>query len=78
MYREQIDARNIELHDLVIKLKDLLSTKLGEDVEITISIATWENAKKIKTFFSMSGCQSIVNKKDEYYIIEVTGNPCCV
>lgn len=73
-----IDARNLELKELFMKLKEILESELGKDVFIEILINTFTDIKKIKSFVSMSGCQTDAEKKDGYYIVRVTGTPCCV
>jgi hypothetical protein len=75
---ERIDARNIALKELFITLREILESKRGKDVFIEILIDTNSNAKKIKSFVAFSGCQSAINKKDGYFIIQITGIPCCV
>lgn len=73
-----IDARNRELKELFVKLKEILESKVGTDVFIEILIDPFTDVKKIKSFVSMSGCRTDVEEKGEYYIVRLTGTPCCV
>ena len=73
-----IDARKLDQKELFARLKDLLSSnrECGE-LSIEILVGTLAEANKIKAFASMSGCQAGVEKRDDYYIINLNGNPCC-
>lgn len=73
-----IDARELESHELFRKLKDILTSKVGTDVFIEILFDTRPAAKKVRAFISMTGCQTELEEKEEYYVLRVTGSPCCV
>ncbi len=73
----KIDARDLDLQELFIKLKEVLASKLGCDVNIEILINTLADTKKITAFVSMAGCRTEIDKKDNYYIMHVKGTPCC-
>jgi hypothetical protein len=72
-----IDARDLELHDLLNKLKEILASSRGCDVDIEILVNSTTDTKKITAFVSMSGCSTDIDKKNNYYIIHVKGNICC-
>ncbi len=72
-----IDARNLELHDLLTEFKDALSSNRGCAVDIEVLASTENHAKKVAAFASMSGCSTKIDKKNNYYIIHVKGNVCC-
>lgn len=73
-----IDARELDLKELFQKLKQILASKLGEDVFIEILIQNQRDVKKIQSFAALSGCQTSVEKKEGYFIVQITGSPCCV
>jgi hypothetical protein len=73
----QIDGRALDIQDLLTRLKDILSSKRGSDVNIEIFSSSRDDVKKIKSFVAFSGCQTTVEAKEEYYIIRITGSPCC-
>ena len=72
-----IDARTLEHQELVLKIREILAAKHGCEVNIEILISTMAEVKKIKAFVTMSGCNAEVDKKDDSYIMHVTGAPCC-
>lgn len=74
----QIDGRQMDHVDLFRKLKEILDAGRGEEeVAMDVLVNTAEDAKKVKTFVSMSGCGTEIDKKDNFYIIHVKGFPCC-
>jgi hypothetical protein len=74
----KIDARALDLRELFQTLKEVLATKLGEDVFIEILIQKQSDVKKIQSFAALSGCQTSVEGKEGYFIVRITGSPCCV
>ncbi|MCK5504140.1 MAG: hypothetical protein KAJ10_03210 [Thermodesulfovibrionia bacterium] len=78
IYDAQLDTKELELKELFIELKDILTSKLGKEVSIRICVYSQSEAAKIKAFITMSGCQIKVDKKEGCYILHITGCPCCV
>ncbi len=76
-YDAELDANNETLESIFLKLKEILSSKYGSEVSIKVLTNSQADAKKVKAFVTMSGCQTNVDKKDECYIIHITGSPCC-
>lgn len=74
----RVDARELDSQELFLKLNDILSSKWGKDVFIEILIDTFTATKKVKAYISMTGCKTEIEKKEGYYIVRVTGTPCCV
>ncbi len=72
-----IDARSIDSQELLIRLKEILASNRGCNVDIEILFNTLDETKKINAFISMSGCRTEVEKKDECYIMHVRDIPCC-
>lgn len=72
-----IDARNEEVQDLLKKLKEVLASTHGADMEINIFVKNASDAKQVKGFVTMSGGKTKIDKKDTFYIIHVKGNVCC-
>jgi len=73
-----IDARAIDLKELLRKLKDILTTKISCEVDIEIIFTLEADIQKVKTFVEMSGCKAEVAKNDKSYIMHIKGSPCCV
>ena len=73
----QIDARKQGPQDLMTELKGILASKHGCNVSIDIILDTTDDAQRITSFVSMSGCKTEIDKKENYYIMHVTGIPCC-
>ena len=76
-YDAELDVNTQSLESIFLKLKEILSSKLGSEVSIKVLTNSQAEAKKVQAFVSMSGCQTAVDKKDECYIIHITGSPCC-
>lgn len=72
-----IDARNDEVQVLLKKLKDVLASAHGADIEIDILVKNASDANRVKAFITMSGGRTEIDKKDNYYIIHVKGYLCC-
>jgi hypothetical protein len=72
-----IDARSLDVQEVLSKLKELLSSACGREVDIEITINSLSEAAKVKAFATMSGCRTEVAKKGECYIIYIKGIPCC-
>jgi len=72
-----IDARNDNLQDLLKRLKDIMASTRGSDMEIDILVTNGSDAKKVQGFVTMSGGTAEIDKKDNFYIIHVKGNVCC-
>ncbi len=76
-YDAELDANNETLESILLKLKEILSSKYGSEVSIRVRTNSQADANKVKAFVSMSGCQTNIDKNNECYIIHITGSPCC-
>jgi len=74
----EIDARDIELRELFVKLKEIMCSSCGQEVEIAILVKTYNDSKRLSTFALMSGCKTSIEKKDEYCVVRISGYACCV
>ncbi len=75
-----LDAREFEhSSDLFRKLKELLAMQCGGEVLVEVVLNTYDVAKKVKAFASMSGCNTSIDidKEKDYYVVRITGTPCC-
>ncbi len=72
-----VDARTIDTRELLLQMRDILADKCGQDVSIEVFLSGEGDTRRLKAFVSMSGCQTIVEKKEGYYIVRITGNVCC-
>lgn len=61
----------------MMELKGILASKHGCNVSIEIMLNTADDVGKFTSFAAMSGCKTEIDKKDGYYIMHVTGIPCC-
>jgi len=73
-----IDAREFEGTSLFIKLKEVLASYCGKDVFIEILLNSLQDAKRVMTFASMSGCKSEIGEKEGYYTVTISGTVCCI
>lgn len=73
-----IDARAIDIKEILRKLKDILAANVSCEVDIEIVFDLEADIQKAKSFVVMSGCKAEVAKKGESYIMHITGGPCCV
>jgi hypothetical protein len=73
-----LDARDIELRELFVKLREIMCTSCGKDVAVDVLIKSYTDSRKVVAFASMSGCRTSVEKKEEYCIVHISGNACCV
>jgi hypothetical protein len=73
-----IDARGLDPKELFQTLKEILASKLGEEVFIEILIQKQSDVKKIQSFAALSGCQTSAEEKEGFFIVRITGSPCCV
>ena len=72
-----IDAREIELFDLFLQLKDMFAAQCGFEVDLDILVENLNDSKKVSTFAAMSGCQTETLKRDGFYLVRITGSICC-
>jgi hypothetical protein len=72
-----IDAREIELFDLFLQLKEMFAAQCGLEVDLDILVGTLRDSKKVSAFAAMSGCQTETLKRDDFYLVRITGSICC-
>jgi hypothetical protein len=72
-----IDAREIELRELFLKLKDLLGCSMNNEVSFEVFVRDAGDSKKVVAFASMSGCTTAISRKNDYYVVSITGFVCC-
>ncbi len=74
----QIDARKLGEQELLARLKEIFSSSREcGDIALEILVNTEAEANRIKAFASMSGCRAGIDKKGDFIIIHLKGNPCC-
>jgi hypothetical protein len=73
-----IDARDMALRELFVKLREIMYASCGKDVAVDILIKSYTDAGKVTSFASMSGCRTSIEKKGEYCIVHISGHACCV
>lgn len=74
----EIDAREIGLSELFVELRELMCSSCGKEVDIDILVKGYSDSRKLSTFALMSGCRTNIEKKEEYYIVRISGHACCV
>lgn len=72
-----IDAREIELMDLLLQLKEILAAQCNLEVSIDVVVRNFPDSKKVSTFAAMSGCQTETLETDGCYLVRISGNVCC-
>ncbi|RPI36354.1 MAG: hypothetical protein EHM54_05925 [Nitrospiraceae bacterium] len=73
-----IDAREIGLKELFIRLREFMRSRCGQDIAVDVLVESYSDSMKVTAFASLSGCQTSTEKKAEYYIVHVSGIACCV
>lgn len=74
-----IDAREIGLHEILTKLKQIFEEYREKEIDIKILIKTQSDGKRIKAFAAMSGYNANVEVKNGYFSTHITGISCgCV
>ncbi len=74
----RIDARELDTQDLLKQLKERLSSACGKSISIEVLLNSDAAVRKVKAFVEMSGCTAAaIDKKDDYYIMQLRGLPCC-
>jgi hypothetical protein len=72
-----LDARTIDMRELFAQMRDLLADHVGQEVSVEVFLSGERDTKRLRAFVSMSGCQTIVEQKEGYYIVHITGSVCC-
>lgn len=72
-----IDAREIELLDLLLQLRELFAAQCGLEVNVDVLVGDFRNSKKVSAFAAMSGCQTETVERDGCYLVRITGSICC-
>jgi len=72
------DGRNIEVREVLLRLKEALTSCIGEEVSIDILLKELDDVRRVKAFASMSGCVTAIEGRDGYYLLRIRGNVCCV
>ena len=73
-----IDAREIELQELFVKLREIMCTSSGEEVMVDVLITDCSASRKVTSFASMSGYRTSVENKGEHCVVHISGYACCV
>lgn len=72
-----IDAREIELLDLLRELKELFHAQCNLEVNVDVLVSDFRDSRKVSTFAAMSGCQTEILETDGCYLVRISGNICC-
>jgi hypothetical protein len=72
-----LDARTLDTKELLLRMRDLLADRVGQEVAVEVFLSGEKEMKRLKAFVSMSGCQTITVQKEGYYIVRITGSVCC-
>jgi hypothetical protein len=73
----QLDARDLDSKELFLRLRDILASKRGSEVDLEVMIRTAGETTKVKAFVTMSGCRTEIEKSEDCYIMHISGSPCC-
>jgi len=74
----EIDGRETELQELFVKLKEIMCSSCGKEVDVDILVKSGSDSRKVNAFASMSGCRTRIEKKEGHYIVHISGYACCV
>ncbi len=72
-----VDARTLDSRELMLRMRDLLANHCGREVSVEVFLAGERDTKRLRAFVSMSGCQTVVEEKEGYYVVRITGSVCC-
>jgi hypothetical protein len=72
-----IDARSLDLKELLLRMREVLSDRVGQEVSVEVLLNTSDETKKLRAFVSMSGCSTTVERKEDYYVVNIKGSVCC-
>jgi hypothetical protein len=72
-----VDGRTLDLKELLLRMREVLADHVGHEVSVEVLLSGPAETKRLRAFVSMSGCQTTVEKKEDYYIVHITGSVCC-
>ena len=72
-----VDARTLDSKELLLRMRDVLADHCGREVSVEVFLSGERDTKRLRAFVSMSGCQTVVEQKEGYYIVRITGSVCC-
>jgi hypothetical protein len=73
---EVIDGREMRIEDVLIKLRNFLNSRCSLDESVEVLVRTREDAKKVKGFAAMSGCETKFKQQGGYCSMLVSGGSC--
>ena len=73
-----IDAREIELQELFLNLKEMICSSCVKEVAVDVLVKSGSDSRKVNAFASMSGYRTSIEKKEGYYVVHISGYACCV
>ena len=73
-----IDAREIELQELFVRLREIMCNSSGKEVMVDVLISDDSDCRKVTSFASMSGYRTTVENKEEHCVVRISGYACCV
>jgi len=72
----QIDTRGLKHPEPLKKIKDVVSSMCTNYVDVEVLVDTCEYGRTVKGFAEMTGCETEVEKKDDYCIVRIKGGSC--
>lgn len=73
-----IDAREIELQDLLVKLREIMYESLGKEIMVDVLLKDDSDCRKVTSFAALSGLRTSVEKNGEARLVRISGSACCV
>lgn len=70
------DARGKKHPEPLKEIREYVTSNCRGPIDFKILVDSHEYAKTISAFSEMSKCQTDVEKKDNHYVISVTGDSC--
>lgn len=71
-----IDGREMQIEDVLKKLRDFLGSRSSLDEPVEVLVRTREDAKKVKGFASMTGSTTKFTQHGGYCSLLVSGGSC--
>ncbi len=72
----RLDMRGLGQDEPLKRIRDILRNSCPEDEIIEVLIDSEQNAKRLRAFMSMSGCNVELLREGPQWIVKMTGKNC--
>ena len=71
-----IDGRDLSIEEVLTRMRDIARAQCGAEVDLQVHVDSKDDAAKIKGFASMTGCDVKIQRKDDGYLMNISGGSC--